>query len=583
MCGIAGYFGHREVPESVGRAILDALRPRGPDAQHSVALSPTSALFSTRLSIRDPRPIADQPMCNDAKDLWLCYNGEVYGWEEDARLLGDFKTRGDTEFILRAYEKWGIDFLSRLRGMFAIALLDLRRRTLLLVRDRMGLKPLVYYHEGEEFAFGSTVRSVLPYVPASRRAFSPLGIDAYLAHRYVPAPRTIFEHIRRLENGHYLSFDLTSGKLSKERHWRPGANSRRGFRETLEESVRLRTVADRPVGIFLSGGVDSTTVASSLARQGFRNIEAYTAAFPGSEMDESAQAARVAERIGLPHHIVPITQDLGRDFERFVADMDEPFADPSAVPLWYLSRETTRSVKVVLCGDGGDELFAGYKRYAKHLRSSWRKRFRLPVGGGLGRWLEELGLPWTEAYALRFSGMAPSLRQRLQPSWRLPQVTYWRDVPGEFDDPLQALLDVDMSNYLPEYILRKGDLCTMAHGLEARAPLLDHCLYEETLALPRERRFTRPPKLFLKEVCPVGAELGLFEQKKRGFNPPLEDWIRRDLAPRLPELGGRLERLTAGQVGAEPVAEFVRDSKSAEQILQLAILDESLRQLSNHG
>ena len=605
MCGIAGFSGSRRIaPEDVG-AMLTALAERGPDASHAVSWDVelrrserggAHALLSTRLAIIDPRPEADQPMGNDAGDIWITYNGEVYGWNDDARRLEEagarFRTRSDTEFILRAYETWGMDMLPRLRGMFAIALLDLRRRKLFLIRDRMGLKPLVYAHRPGEIGFASTVRALLPFLPSNRRSFSPAGIDAYLAHRYIPAPRTVFGEIHRLANGHYLEYDLEKGALREVTYWRPEPRSG-DWRSELDEAVRLRTVADRPVGIFLSGGVDSAVIASRLAAQGYTQLRAFTAAFPGDPMDEAPAAARTAERLGLPHTVVEIPRSIGDSFSRIVADLDEPFADPSAFPMWHLARAATREVKVVLSGDGGDEVFAGYKRYAKHRRSAWRRNITLPVwrnGTSMSRLAKlrlELSMSWKEAYSLRFSGFSPLERRFLQPGLDGARTVYWRapDAPEPSED-LQTLLALDMANYLPEYALRKGDLTTMAHGLELRAPLLDHELYTQILAMPARERFTTPAKLALQPLCALCQELNLFHGPKRGFNPPLERWLKNDLAERLDAAGEQLESLTDGQVGTGPVRELVArhrtgDSSLAERVLQLVMLAESLHQLKS--
>ena len=607
MCGIAGFFGTRLVDPAVPERMLDAIRRRGPDARHALlwdarfretAGGVANALLHARLSIIDPRPEADQPMANDAGDIWISYNGEVFDWQADADGLRRegvvFRTRSDTEYILRSYEARGIDFLPRLRGMFAFAIVDLRTQRVLLVRDRMGVKPLVYAHHDGELAFGSTVRAVLPYLPAARRGFSAEAIDAYLAHRYVPAPRTILGAVSRLENGHYLELDLATGRLAKHRYWRPRPEPG-DWRATLDHAVKIRTVADRPLGIFLSSGVDSSVLACRLAAQGFRDLHTFTAAFPGSEMDEAPDANAFADAIGLPNHAVPVPQTIAGDFERIVADLDEPFADPSAFPMWYLSRATVDHVKVVLGGDGGDELFAGYKRYGRHLRSAWRRGVRVPGlavrpaldGKGWPKIAAEAGMDWREAYSLRFSGFTPGQRLYLQPG-RLPgPPTWWRLDEAAPADALASLLAVDMDNYFPEYILRKGDLCTMAHGLELRTPLLDHVWYQQLLALPPAQRFTTPPKLLLGEACKPCIEMGLFTRKKRGFNPPLEQWLREDLAERVAGLGKRLADSSSGQLDARAVdavlEHYARGARHmAEQVLQLLVLDESLRQLRDH-
>jgi asparagine synthase (glutamine-hydrolysing) len=604
MCGIAGFFSHEPVARATPERMLETLRQRGPDAQHSVlwdgAFQRTqgaacNALLHARLSIIDPRPEADQPMANEAGDVWICYNGEVYDWAGAAvelKAMGYvFRNRSDTEFILHAYEAWGFDCLTRLRGMFAFTILDLRKRIVWLVRDRMGLKPLVYASFDGKLAFGSTVRSVLPFLPESKRGFSAEGIDAYLAHRYIPAPRTVFSSIGRLENGHYLRFDLGSRQLEKVRYWHPQPQPG-NWLETLDQAVEMRTVADRPLGVFLSGGIDSTVIASRLAGLGHRELHTFTAAFPGSAMDESGQAREIADKLKLQNLAIPITADVGRDFGRIIADLDEPFADPSSVPTWYLARETTNHVKVVLGGDGGDELLAGYKRIRQHLRSRWRRGLAVPglpiasssARSGFAKWIAEAHMSWQEAYSLRFSGFGPQQRRFLQGGRPLRRLTYWRAADELGENARGEMLQIDWANYLPEYILRKGDLCTMAHGLELRAPLLDHVFFQTLLAQPEHLRFTDPAKLLLAPVLERVSDLQLFTRKKRGFNPPLKPWLRGALAARFAALGARLGSLTQGLLSEAGVTKMIDaytagEEKLAEGVLQLLILDESLAQL----
>jgi asparagine synthase (glutamine-hydrolysing) len=603
MCGIAGYFGNRTLPHASVERMLAALRQRGPDAEHvqrwTAGYEPTrdaapNALLHTRLSIIDPRPEADQPMGNDTGDVFVSYNGEVYDWAADAQTLKaagyPFRTRSDTEFILHAYEHWGIEFLTRLRGMFAIAICDLKRRAVFLVRDRLGLKPVVYARRADGFAFASTLRALLAWLPPEARTFSPEGIDAYLAHRTIPAPRTVFTNASRLPPAHWLRYDLTTGALALGEYWRPQAVGE-PWLPTLDAAIRMRTVADRPLGLFLSSGIDSSALACRLAAMGFNRLQSFTAAFPGTPFDESAEARASAERLGFPNRAVVIPQRIVVDFPRLIADLDDPFADPSSVPTWYLARETTRHVKVVLGGDGGDELFGGYKRYAKHLRTRWRAHLVLPglpvpsgIGGGAWRRLiEEVRLDWRAAYALRFSGLAPGERAWLAPD-STPPAHYWR-MPVTDRANLATLLEIDRLNYLPDYILRKADLCTMAHGLELRAPFLDHRFVEAVAGLPDNVRFTRPPRKLLAAAMTPLAQSDPFARKKRGFNPPVAGWLEGDLAPRQNGLGPRLHDLTGGQLAAARVDAFVAAWRRgrgdlAEQVLQLLILDESLAQLA---
>jgi asparagine synthase (glutamine-hydrolysing) len=555
------------------------------------------ALLHTRLAIIDPRPEADQPMSSDDGQIWISYNGEVYGWQDDARTLAAagacFRTRSDTEFILHAYERWGIEeTLKRLRGMYAFGILDRRRGELHLVRDPIGKKPLVYALSGGELAFASTVRAILPLL-AETPTISAAAIDAYLAHRTIPAPLTLYAGVHRLSAGHRLSFNLSTRQAQIHGYWHPASQVTPDWRECLDEAIRLRCVADRPVGLFLSGGIDSTLIAARLRHIG-QPLLAFTATFPGSDMDESAQAVETAAALGLPHRAVPIPQRIRDDFACIVADLDDPFADPSAIPLWYLARETTREVKVVLGGDGGDELLAGYKRYRQHLRSAWRRGWRWPLRHWPANpdpqtWAklrQELALDWESAYSLRFSGFTPAQRRWLQPKPANLPATHWRMPdfqPGT--PPLQRLLEIDMLNYLPEYILRKGDLTSMAHGLELRAPLLDIKLYQAILALPDRVRFTSPAKTLFAPLIPEPLATRLFSAGKRGFNPPLRHWLQHDLVDRLDGLGARLEVLTNGQIGATGCDSLVTRYRQgadrlAEGVLQLTVLDESLRQLN---
>ncbi|MBV8046667.1 MAG: asparagine synthase (glutamine-hydrolyzing) [Paludibacterium sp.] len=611
MCGIAGFFSDVPVAPAGADAMLAELSRRGPDAASRLLLDNAfnevpagpacHALLHARLSIIDPRPIANQPMASSDRQVWICYNGEVYDWEADKVALeangAVFRTHSDTEFILNAYLAWGLDeLLARLRGMFAFAILDLRHGQVHLARDRMGEKPLVYTHVDGQFSFGSLVRAVLPFLPADRRTFSAEAIDAYLAHRYIPSPRTIFTDIQRLENGHCLTYDLKTRALSKRRYWQPEVEAGDWLPE-LDQAVAMRTVADRPLGVLLSGGIDSTVIASRLATQSLTRFTTFTAAFPGSGLDESRDAADTAHRLGLENVAVPMPADLAADFARIVADLDQPFADPSSFPTWYLAREVTKHVKVVLVGDGGDELLAGYKRMNKHLRTRWRRHCRLPLpivsqlaSKGAGKLATELAMDWREAYSLRFSGLTPGQRRFLQGGRPLARLCYWRapdPMPrssvGE-NDALQALLAIDFANYLPDYILQKSDLCTMAHGLEGRPPLLDHRLYQKLLSVAASERYTRPAKLIFRRAMHPAVPADFFQRKKRGFNPPLDGWLKTSLATRFTGLGQRLSLNTDGLLDAAAVDAFASSyqqgaSALAEQALQLLILDESLHQL----
>jgi asparagine synthase (glutamine-hydrolysing) len=283
---------------------------------------------------------------------------------------------------------------------------------------------------------------------------------------------------------------------------------------------------------------------------------------------------------------------IAADFPAIVEDLDEPFADPSAFPTWYLCRHATQTVKTVLGGDGLDELLGGYKRVWKHLRTTWRRNWSAPwlplspgcAPKGWSKWSAEFKMSWLDSYSLRFSGFTPSQRRFLQPDRLHPPPSFWRMQNTSNLSPLASLLETDLENYLPEYILRKSDLCGMAHGLEIRAPFLDHHWIEALNGLDPGERFARPAKSVMQRVCPGLKPLGVFERPKRGFSPPLRSWLEGDLAERFDGLGTRLESATGGQLDATAVdlysTRFLHAKDSpAEQLLQLLVLDESLRQL----
>ena len=334
-------------------------------------------------------------------------------------------------------------------------------------------------------------------------------------------------------------------------------------------------------------------IACRLAATGHAQLRSFSAAFPGSDFDESEEAAATARALGLPNERIVVPTSIRDDFAQIVATLDEPFADPSSFPTWYLARATERHVKVVLGGDGGDELFAGYKRIAKHLRTGWRGNLTLPLpvlpdarSKGWRKALGEITVGFEDAYALRFSGLTPNQRRFLQPSRASFPIHYWRApdpdlLPATRHD---RLLRWDFANYLPEYVLRKADLATMAHALELRAPLLDHRFVEGILGLAPAERFTTPPKRFLGKLAPELVRLGAFARKKRGFNPPLSGWLREDLRERVAAAPASLQASTGGAIdGARAQAmlqAYATTPSLAEQVLSLVILEESLRQLA---
>ncbi len=605
MCGIAGIIDQHSITQASIEATKEALRSRGPDGSGFTLFSfgeeqgwrqaaeGPAALLQTRLSIRDTSCAGTQPMKNEDGSVWIIYNGEVYGWEEEARFLRNrghhFISHSDTEFILHGYEEWGDAVVERLRGMFAIAIFDLKKRRLLLARDRLGEKPLFYTTTNGTFAFASTARALSRLVASgSKPRFDSRAIDAFLTHRYIPAPLSIIEGFQKLPAAHSLVVALETGTpvaQTPQEYWNPHTSpeaSRQADSATLfEESIRLRLVSDRPLGLFLSGGIDSQAIAAVMAdRQMMPELTTFTATFPDhASYDESAAATKIAARLGLDHVSLPMTMQAS-DTAHIVRDLDEPFADPSAIPTWYLCQAAAQKIIVALAGDGGDELFAGYKRYGVHQRAArllprygftpqhWDSSslcLKTSRSGRLRRALLGYQLGWQEAYALRFSALDPLSRAFLQPDFSV-QTSYWKQPNGTLS-PRAWMLECDRLNYLPEYILRKSDLCGMAHGLELRSPMLDHCFFEAVSGMSEIRRFSTPPKQFLIDQIGPDALLG----PKRGFNPPLHGWLRqKNLASLREELPNMLDDLTAGQLA----------SKRIKILLDLARHDSRLDELT---
>jgi asparagine synthase (glutamine-hydrolysing) len=623
MCGIAGFLLPGAKEREALTPTIDALRSRGPDEQRISIFAPGSrrewkeseagqlGLVHTRLSIRDLSERGGQPMCNEDRSVWLAYNGEIYGWERERQELEAaghrFKSETDTEFIVHGYEEWGEAVLERMRGMFAFVLMDLRKRRIFAARDRLGKKPLFYTCGKAGLGFASTVKALASMFPGGTFGLCVEAIDAFLAHRYIPAPLSIFEGVRKLPPATKLTLSLDEPErtLKLTEYWRPSpiASTADDLWREFQESIRLRLASDRPLGLFLSSGIDSQCVAKGLVEIGQKDlVRAYTAAFPESpEMNEGPAASAFARELGLRHTNLDIRLE-SEGALRAVESLDEPFADPSALPTWALCREATRHVKVALTGDGGDELFAGYKRYYAHLKSArWNvlraerktKDFHRRGGGGtqrgyttkktvLGkvqRILMERQMSWGDAYVLRFSGLDPGTRMFLQPERTRIRAHYWR-LPEPQATPLEWMLECDRLNYLPEYILKKSDACGMAHGLELRSPLLDQVLFQRVMGLPREERFTDPPKGILRRWLKMGDT----KRRKMGFNPPLQEWFATEQwKQEIAGLPTGLEEASHGQLDHGAIGKLVEGYRKGEigeeTVWQLIVLRRAIEHL----
>ena len=506
----------------------------------------------------------DQPMSNEDGSIWIVFNGEIYNFRELRRDLeargATFRTSSDTEVILRAYELEGPECVRLLRGMFALAILDERARRLFLARDRTGIKPLVYSWDGQRLLFASELKGILED-PSFPRTLDRNALGEYLTHHYVPAPRTIFSAARKLPPASTLVLPLDGGAPVVSRYWTlrfspSGSTSEAewvdGLRAQLESAVRSHMVSDVPIGAFLSGGVDSSAVVALMARASSSPIRTFAIGFDQADFDELDYARQVARRYGTEHHEYVVTPNALEVLPKLIWHFDEPFADSSAIPTYYVSQITRQHVTVALSGDGGDENFAGYRRYARavELRSSGAGAAGLlrPLIALAARVLP-VGAPGQAYAALRAAAgveqyfrlvtyeRAETLRRLLAPGLRgladsAADATIFSRLEAEIGtgDYVSALQQIDIRTYLPDDILTKVDRTSMAVSLEARVPLLDHVLMEYVATIPSSLKLRAGiGKYLLKRAMAEYLPEEILTRRKMGFGVPLAAWFRGDL------------------------------------------------------
>jgi asparagine synthase (glutamine-hydrolysing) len=537
MCGIAA---HLRFPAADAEAMLqmtNSLRHRGPDGEGVYVDGPV-AMGHRRLSIIDLDGGA-QPIFNEDRSVAVILNGEIYNYREladDLRPRHDLRTASDTEVLVHLYEEHGTDMLAHLRGMFAFVLWDSRRRRLFAARDRFGKKPLVYVHAGGALWIASEIQALAvggaPLGSVDRDALAD-----YLSLLYIPAPRTIWANARKLPAGNFLLADTTGVQV--RRYWSPPMpggmqasppDAADRTRELLEESVRLRLRSDVPIGVLLSGGVDSSVVTALAARASTTPLKTFSVGF-GRDDDELPYARQVSRDYGTVHHEIVIRDDVVEATTRALSAFSEPFGDSSAVPCAAVFREVARHVKVVLTGDGGDELFAGYGRYRQVERLPF-----VPFAGLLVRPLERLP-SWRRVQRLRRAcrvlGASRGARYRALVevfSARERRSLLGHAVPSAVLEGgatnADAALAFDLGVYLPDDLLVKTDITSMASSLEARCPLVDHLLGEWVVPMPIEtKQDGQRGKLLLEAATRDLLPETVFRRPKRGFGGPVEDWI----------------------------------------------------------
>jgi asparagine synthase (glutamine-hydrolysing) len=572
MCGIAGMV----LADPAGRVdekrldrMSAVLAHRGPDDAGLYCRGPVG-LAHRRLSIIDLSAAGRQPMANEDGTIWIVFNGEIYNFQTLRPALEAaghvFRSRTDTEVILHLYEERGPDCLSYLRGMFAFAIWDGRRRRLFLARDRLGKKPLVYQTDDQAFRFASEAKAILQDPAVEPRPALP-AIARYLTYGYVPGAHSAFQGFQRLPPAHYLLWE--DGRVAVTRYWRLRHAVRAGrpeavwceeIRARLDEAVRLRLVSDVPLGAFLSGGVDSSAVVAVMAQASPGRVKTFSIGFDEPEYDELRYARLVAERFGTEHHELVVRPDAARVLPKLAWHYDEPFGDSSAVPTYYVAEMTRRHVTVALNGDAGDEAFGGYERYLASLLA--QRLDRLP-GAGLLRGTARAALAvWPPT--VKRTGLPARARRFLEGVGETPERRYARwfchfhgsrkaelctpgflDDAGESDDLedllaafsaqdgadlLAATMGVDAELYLPDDLLVKVDIASMAHGLEARSPFLDHELMEFAATIPSALKVRgRETKRILKTALQGLLPEPVLARRKMGFGVPIDHWLRHEL------------------------------------------------------
>ena len=636
MCGLAGVLDPRREHDSASmRGLVERMTAtlvhRGPD-ELGIHLEPGIALGHRRLSIID-RAAGQQPMANEDGEVTTVFNGEIYNHDalraELSSLGHRFRTRSDTEVIVHAWEAWGERCVERFRGMFALAVWDRREQRLFLARDRLGIKPLCYAELPDgRLLFGSEIKALLA-CPELPRVLAPEAVEEYLAFGYIPDPRSLFAHVRKLPSGHTLTVRRGHAAGTPAPYWDvafepaavaggPNLAARAAeLTERLGEAVRIRLIAEVPLGAFLSGGIDSSAVVAEMSALSERPVTACSIAFTDPRYDESGHARRVARHLGVVHHVETVDADRLDRIDELARLFDEPFADPSALPTYEVSRLARQHVTVALSGDGGDEVFAGYRRYRGYAREAQLRRW-LPeaacrsVLGPLARLypkadraprplraratLEALAADPIGGYLRSVAIVDDATRRRIRSSelaralqgYRADRVLR-RHAAAAPDraaarDPIGLAQYLDLKTWLPGDILTKVDRASMAHGLEVRVPLLDHQLVEWAARLPTAHKVRGGEgKRVLKQAAQRRVPRSVLERRKQGFDMPVAAWLRGPMRERMRDalLGERL--LDTGYFHPAEVRALVDDHLSgrtdhARTLWALLMLEAFLRQ-----
>lgn len=572
MCGIAGKicFNGNSVSEQDILKMNEKIKHRGPD-DGGIYVSPDRkvGLGHRRLSIIDLSPLGHQPM-SYLDRYWIVFNGEIYNFQEKRMMLQKagyaFKSKSDTEVITALYDKFGKKSLEHLRGMFAFAIYDEKEKTIFCARDRVGKKPFKYFLDDNVFLFASELKAILTQ-PEYKREPDYLAVHHYLTLQYCPAPFTGFKDIKKLEPAHYLLIDLKTKKIEKQRYWKLDYSKkldlseeewRKKILEKLEESVRLRMISDVPLGAFLSGGIDSSAVVAMMSKLSKNPVKTFSIGFEEEKYNELKYARMIAKKFKTDHTEFIVRPNAIEVLPMLVRQYEEPYADSSALPTYYISKLTRDHVTVALNGDGGDENFAGYSRYSAFKFSLWYEKMRFlnksiisPMAGFLNkkikntlferihRFSESISDEYKHRYTIYTSFFTNKQKGYLytedfrKKTWKNNTYDLIADKFSEAEtyDRMDQMLYADFSAYLPEDLLAKVDISTMSVALEGRSPFLDHEFLELSAKIPFNLKLKglNNKKYILKKALEKLIPREILYRKKMGFSIPISNWFKNDL------------------------------------------------------
>ncbi len=592
MCGICGIFNF-DSNEPVDRGALqranDAMAHRGPDDQ-GIHINGAAGLGNRRLSIID-LPGGHQPITNEDESLWITFNGEIYNHLElrpDLLARGHrFRTHSDTEIILHLYEEYDLGFVDHLRGMFAFAIWDGRQQRLVLARDRLGVKPLFYFLEPRRLGFASELRALRELMP-SQPSIDAQSVYDFFGFRYVPAPRTLYRGIEKLLPGHLLVADRKG--VTNRAYWdipaeeetsKPPIDIAAEVVEHLRASVKLRLIADVPLGVFLSGGTDSSAVVAFMSELGARPLRTFSVGFHEPQYSELPFARLVAEHYRTEHQELVMTpEDLSNELPRLVAFRNEPLAEPTDVPLYLISRSAAQSVKVVLAGEGGDELFAGYPKYAADRLAGLFASIPQGAARALIRWLPhgqrrikialealsvrdeaERSVAWFAAFSReeRKNLFARDFLAQVDPAHPAQVIESYLEKAAN-RSPLKRMLYADLKVWLPDNLLLRGDLMTMAASIEERGPFLDQKLVEMAARIPTRYLVSGfRSKVLLKNALRPYVPARALNRRKVGFRVPIAEWFRGPLKTFVGDLLLSPQASARGYFNVRSMERFVRE------------------------